>query len=61
MIGKYMQEFFGVGITSDTFGEVRYLGTNYSDNESDGGANVKRRCKDKTTPNNFKNSLERVC
>ena len=60
MIEKYLQEFFGVDITSDTYGEIRYLGTNYSDGESEDEADMNRLCKDKTTPNDFKSCVARV-
>ena len=60
MIEKYQQEFFGVDITSDVYGEIRYLGSSYSDDESEDEVDVNRQCKDKTTPNDFRSCVARV-
>ena len=65
MIEKYQQEFFGVDITSDVYGEIRYLGMEPGEIEDE--AAVNKPYKDKTTPNNFKeyvrfvHFLDRLC
>ena len=58
MIEKYLQEFSGVDITSDIYGEIRYLGMDFDEIEDE--AAVNNRCKDKTTPNDFRECIGHV-